>query len=339
MKSFFKAILIITLIVFIWVFRIYTVFKKTPCSSRQRTVVLNIKDNMPMDKIAKRLKKKGLISSAFLFKVMTILEGNETKLKSGEYELRRNMSPEEIMNILKSGEEKKYYITFPEGIRLEEIAEKLEKKHLVKKDEFLSLARNRDFIKSLGIDAISLEGYLFPDTYAFTKRSGARYILRTMVRELKKRITPDDEAKMKSMGMNLHQILTIASMIEKETYLDEEKPIIAAVFYNRLKKGMLLQCDPTVIYAKKKFNSRLYRKDLNYDSPYNTYRYSGLPPGPICNPGEKSIRAALNPADVDYLYFVVAGEGRHKFSKTYSEHLNAVNEYKLSQKQKSNGKL
>jgi len=331
-KTFLKVVLAVLVISGIWGYKIYYVFKSTPYSSNHRTVIVNIKDNMSTEKIAKRLKRKKLISSALLFKVMTVVEDKSTELKSGEYEIRRNMSPEKIMNMLVKGEVRRYSFTFPEGTRIENMAAILEKDGFVDKEEFLKIARDRDFIKSLGIDSISAEGYLFPDTYSFTKQTSARFIIRTMYKKLRKIITPEYEAKMKSMGMTLHDTLTLASLIEKETYLDEERPLVSAVFHNRLKRGMLLQCDPTVIYALKKFSSRLYRKDLKYDSPYNTYLYPGLPPGPICNPGEKSIKAALNPANVDYMYFVVEKEGRHTFSKTYSEHLNAVKKYRLSKR-------
>lgn len=339
MKTFLKVTAVAFLIALIWGYRIYSVFKTAPFSVNPRTVIINIPDNMPTEKIAKRLRRKNVISSALLFKVMAIIKKKTTKLKSGEYEIKRNLSPEKIMDMLVKGEVRHHYFTFPEGTRLEEMAEILAEGGLVSKEEFLNIARDREFIQSLGIDSISLEGYLFPDTYTFTKRTGERFIMRTMVKKLKSVISPEYELKMKSLGMNLHQTLTLASMIEKETYLDDEKNLVSAVFFNRLNKGMLLQCDPTIIYALKKFSTSLSRKDLSYDSPYNTYRYPGLPPGPICNPGEKSIKAALSPSNASYLFFVVSGDGKHKFSRTYSEHLNAVNGYRLSKKLNSNGSL
>jgi len=332
MKKVFLVFLILIIAAVLWSYRIYDIFTKTPISSNPKTAIIEVPEGTSCRKIAAILKDKGVISNAFLFKIMVTLEKKATILKAGEYEIRYNLSPYEIMGLLVKGEARRYYITFPEGITNDYVADRLESKGLINRKLFLSLTRDRKFIKLLGFDAPSLEGYLFPDTYAFTKRSGERFILTTMTDRLKKALTPALQAMMKERNFTLHQTLTLASMIEEEAHLKQEREMVSAVFHNRLHKKMLLQCDPTVMYALKKSSPSITRADLNYNSPYNTYKYTGLPPGPIGNPGEDCIKAALTPAKVGYLFFVVSGNGAHKFSNTYAEHLVAVNNYRMMKK-------
>jgi UPF0755 protein len=195
------------------------------------------------------------------------------------------------------------------------------------------LARDATFIASLGLTVPSLEGYLFPDTYHLPRNLNEQALLTLMVRTLQHHYTAEIETQAERLGLSQHSVLTLASLIEKEARVDEERAQISAVYHNRLQRRMRLQCDPTVIYALGElFDGNIRKPDLNIDSPYNTYRYPGLPPGPIANAGRRSIEAAVAPADVDYLYFVATGEdGRHYFSKTFQEHSQAVRKYQLRQ--------
>ncbi|MCX7634539.1 MAG: endolytic transglycosylase MltG, partial [Syntrophales bacterium] len=196
----------------------------------------------------------------------------------------------------------------------------------------LTLAHDRRFLAALGIKAASAEGYLFPETYRLDRSMTERDIIRVMVRQFWKELTPEMMRRAAEMGMSVHQWVTLASLIGRETGFKGEKPLISAVFHNRLKRGMRLQCDPTVTYNLENFNGVIRRAHLLKDHPYNTYRIPGLPPGPIGNPGRDSLWAALYPAAVNYLYFVAAGDGSHNFSATLSEHRRAVAKYQIQKK-------
>ncbi|MBC7190305.1 endolytic transglycosylase MltG, partial [Candidatus Aerophobetes bacterium] len=227
---------------------------------------------------------------------------------------------------LKEGKVKICKVTVPEGSSSWEIAELLSEKKITNKEEFLILVKSPDYFKKEfpWIEAKhSLEGYLFPDTYYFALEEEPARVIEKFLARFEEKVLP----LCKEKDFSLQQILTMASIVEKETGKDFEKPIIAAVFYNRLKRGMKLMADPTVKYALKDFNRKLTKKDLAFFSLYNTYIFPGLPPGPICNPGIESIKAAISPAEVDYLYFVSRGDGTHKFSRTYTEHLKAIELY------------
>ena len=198
------------------------------------------------------------------------------------------------------------------------------------KDKFIKESRNIEWIDSLNIPSDSLEGYLFPETYHFSKQTSEHKIIHTMVDAFKKRVINQELLdRVQRSGLSLHEIITLASLIEKETGLNEERKHISSVFHNRLRKNMRLQTDPTVIYAINEFNGNIRKKDLNINSPYNTYRYKGLPPGPIASPGLKSITAALNPIKTNHLYFVSRKDGSHHFSSSLEEHNHAVRRYQL----------
>ncbi|MGB9720732.1 MAG: endolytic transglycosylase MltG [bacterium] len=267
------------------------------------------------------------IPAEFLFFLK--ISGKEFSIRSGRYQLQIYKNPIYVINKLIHGGRSDITVTIPEGLTLREIAEILYKKNLIdNQDKFIQLCNDKNFIKDIGLNVSSLEGYLFPDTYSFEQNANAAVIIRKMVENLKNQIkkitiTPVDSLK---------TTVIIASLVEKEARYNEERPIIARVFLNRLKSNRPLESCATVIYAKKLENpnlviTHLLEKDLKFDSPYNTYLHSGLPPSPICSPGINSIKAALSPADVDYLYFVSKGDGYHHFSKTYKEHLQAKEYY------------
>ena len=237
------------------------------------------------------------------------------------------MTPAEILAMLLNGQVVLHPLTIPEGLTIVQIAELASQDGLTDRAEFLRLAKDRAFVASLGIKAETLEGYLYPNTYKFPRAVKAREVLVTMVEQLRQVLGPDLLARMQELKMTMHEVLTLASVIEKETGSGGERSEISAVFHNRLKKHIPLQSDPTVIYGLPAFDGNLHKKDLSSPSPYNTYRVQGLPPGPIANPGFQAIHATLYPSNSSYLYFVSRNDGTHQFSATLIEHNKAVEKY------------
>lgn len=245
-------------------------------------------------------------------------------LKSGEYAIYPFTTPKSLIERIFRGEVIRYVVTVPEGSTIHDVGKRIEDAGLGKSEEVVRLASDPSFAHLLGIPAQTIEGYLFPETYTFTRLDNPETILKTMVRTFWKRFPSEGDKRAKDLGMTIQEIITMASIIEKEAVLDEERPIIAGVFYNRLKKNMPLQSDPTAVYDIPFFKGPVKKEHLLRKTPYNTYVIRGLPPSPICNPGLASIKAALYPAEVPYLYFVSRGDGRHIFSRNYEEHLNAI---------------
>jgi len=294
---------------------------------------VNIPRGSSVTSIASTLHEAGVIKTPILFKLYVKLTGSDSNLHAGTYEFSAGIAMNEVLDKLCKGETKKYSITIIEGWTIKDIAHAItEKPFLADSDvpqEFVRLAHDKKFIKSLNVGEVeSLEGYLFPDTYKVSYPLHAADLIKSMVTRFK------DVWAVVSAGKELHgmtraQIVTLASIVEKETAKPDERPIVAGVMINRLKKGILLQSDPTVIYGIPHFNGNITKEDLRNPHPYNTYIHKGLPPGPICNPGRAALEAAISPADTDYLYFVSKNDGSHYFSKTLSEHLRAVRRYQL----------
>jgi len=275
------------------------------------------------------LHGRGIIRNAFKFNLYARIKGFDKKIKAGEYRLKPSFSPQEILEIMVSGKVHLYKITIPEGYNLVQIAHMMPAAGLGMAKEFLAVANSSALAGEQNIPGDSFEGYLFPDTYHFPKGVSPEKIIQTMVRRFREVFTPAWEKRARERKMNKHQVVTLASIIEKETGAPSERPIISSVFHNRLRKNMRLASDPTVIYGIKDFDGNLTRKDLTTLTPYNTYKIKGLPPGPIANPGAKAIEAALYPVDTAYLFFVSKRDGTHHFSKTYQEHEKAVRKYQL----------
>ncbi len=294
------------------------------------SLIVEIPAHQGVIQVAKRLREAGAIRSSVGFILLAGLRGSAKSLKAGEYEIPQDATTVTILALLESGKVRPHPILFPEGGTLGDLARLLEADGLVKAEEVLRLSRDRAFLQALGVDADSLEGYLFPDTYSFTKGMTAEEILARMAHRLREQVTPEMLAQAQSRGLGLHQLLTLASIIEKEAVEPDERPLISAVFWNRLRLHMPLQADPTVRYAVGKDGRALTREDLKVDSPYNTYRYRWLPPAPIASPGKASIMAALNPAKVNYLYFVSMDDRRHFFSISLDQHNSAVARYRLA---------
>jgi UPF0755 protein len=284
--------------------------------------------------ITAQLQERGLIRSPLKFRIYARFKGYHTRLKAGEYDLSGAMSPRQILDTLEGGKVRLYRITIPEGYHLRQIAQTIDDDGFGPAQDFYRLATDPEVARAEGIEAQTLEGYLFPDTYHFPKGLEQRAIISAMVRRFQEEITDDWRARAREIGLTLHEVVTLASIIEKETGDPAERPLISSVFHNRLKKGMRLETDPTVIYGIKDFNGNLTRKDLRRPTPYNTYVIKGLPPGPIASPGQASLMAALYPAETAYLFFVSRRDSTHQFSTNWRDHNEAVREYQLRRRKK-----
>ena len=281
--------------------------------------------------VARRLEEAGAVRSQWLFVGLAAARGRLRSLKAGEYEFPQGTDPLTVVRYVANGRVRQYPVLHPEGASVAELARALQQAKLASAEDILRLARDPGFLRTLNIrDAQSLEGYLFPDTYHFVKGMRPEEILTRMVQRLRTKLGPEAETRARERGLTLHQTLTLASIVEREAVAPEEARVIAGVFWNRLKRDMPLQADPTVQYAVGKERRTLTRSDLATDHPYNTYRNAGLPPGPIASPGLRAIEAVFDPAPVKYLYFVKLDERRHHFSTTVEEHNQAVARYRAS---------
>lgn len=289
--------------------------------------LLEIPDGAGLRQVAQLLKQNRLIASEQSFVMISKLIGAERQIQTGEYRLDSRMSPIEILSILKLGQVLLHEVTIPEGYTMKQIAQLLNDRELVSNEEFMEKVFDSSLLRNLGLEGDSLEGYLYPETYHFPKHLGSEGIVRTMVDTFFQVYNAELENRARSLSLTRREVITLASIIEKETSMDDERPLVSAVFHNRLKKQIPLQSDPTVIYALPEFDGNLRRQDLLAHSPYNTYRVHGLPRGPIANPGKSSILAALYPESTDYIYFVSKNDGTHYFSTTLAEHNNAVDRY------------
>jgi UPF0755 protein len=288
---------------------------------------------MGLQAIALHLAEEGIIQDPYKFMILTWCRGQGKKIQWGDFELYAGIPPTVLLYYLTTGKTMLKRITIPEGFTLQQIARRLSEENLVDEKEFLASAHDPQFIKALGIDGQSLEGYLFPDTYVFNRGMSSQTIQERMVQRFKEVLTGLQEKEGNSGHLNTKKVVILASIVERESGLQMERPLIASVFYNRLKLGMALQSDPTVIYGIKDFDGDLTKKNLLTSTAYNTYLKPGLPPGPISNPGKDALQAVLLPAESDYLYFVSKNNGSHFFSKNLRDHNRAVARYQLSGKE------
>lgn len=286
-------------------------------------VTFTVEPGASLSRIAGDLTRAEVIDNPALLKLLARARGTDRQLKAGRYHFDRGQSEALTVAMLVQGGDTGERVTIPEGFTLEQIASVYGRESTVDSSEFISLARNGAFIESLGIRASSLEGYLFPDTYDIPWGMPPSEVIRMMVGRLHDILTDEHRKHLNRSEYTLHEVLTMASMVEREAMTAEERPLIAGVLYNRLKMGMLLQCDATVQYSLPEHKDVLLYADLEAQSPYNTYIHYGLPPGPIANPGEGAIMAALYPVKTDYLYYVARGDGSHIFSRTQQEHARA----------------
>jgi UPF0755 protein len=291
-------------------------------------VLVDIPTSSSFLKVTEILNQSGLIKSRPLFYSLAIMKNARSHIRAGEYEFNTSLTPSALIDKLLHGEIKIHQVTIREDLSLREIAAILDREKLINKDDFFELASDKDFLESLNIKADSVEGYLFPETYNLDRSMSTRQIMKIMVNQFWKKVTPEMIKRAGDLRFNLHQLVTFASMIGKEAGTDAEKPMISAVFHNRLKKKMRLQSDPTAVYDLENFNGKVLRSHLKRNSSYNTYIIKGLPPGPIANPGVTSLKAVLYPASVKHLYFVSKKDGTHYFSTSFDEHIQAINRYK-----------
>ena len=299
-----------------------------PMNDDTHLQIFEVESGMTLKRVAQKLSTQKLIRSASAFQAIGLIQNKQKLIMVGEYHISSSMLPVEILQRITSGKTVLYPVTIPEGYRITEIANLLEEQGLANKEIFLQQSKNLKLIEGVPVD--SLEGYLFPETYNFSKSTSEATIIKKMVDTFKEKVWKKKyHDRAIDLGFSFHEIITLASLIEKETGRDSERKQISSVFHNRLKKNMRLQTDPTVIYAITNFDGNIRKHDLNIDSPYNTYRHKGLPPGPIANPGIKSIVSALYPANTSHLYFVSRQDGSHKFSATLNEHNRAVQKYQL----------
>jgi UPF0755 protein len=282
--------------------------------------------------IASRLADAEVIRNRYAFVALTAGRGHIRHLKAGEYEIPRDASMLDVVDLLASGRVRQHVVLYPEGATVAELARALEADRLASAQDVLRAASDDHLRRTLGVTGPSLEGYLFPDTYQFVRGMSVEEMLSRMVQRLRTKLTPELVERARARGLDVHQLLTLASIIEREAVEPGEQRLISAVFWNRLRLDMPLQADPTVQYAVAKERRALTRVDLATDHPYNTYAHRGLPPGPIASPGLGAIEAALDPAPVKYLYFVARDDRRHHFSTTVTEHNAAVARYRLSRR-------
>ncbi len=302
----------------------------TPVSDFSRpiqTTTIEVPEGMTLRQLAARLEREQLIRSQMAFLLLGKLMAADRHIKVGEYAVHAGMRPGNMLTEFLSGHVVLYQVTIPEGYTIVELAQVFAQQGVADPEALIALAHDREFIRSLNVEAASLEGYLFPNTYKFARRTKPKEVLKEMVEGLWTVFTPELRQRAQDIHMTPHQVLTLASVIEKETGVAQERELISSVFHNRLRLGIPLQSDPTVIYGLEYFDGNIRKKDLDSKSPYNTYRVRGLPPGPIANPGLGSIKAALYPAPTRNLYFVSRNDGTHQFSPTLAEHNRAVDKY------------
>ncbi len=280
--------------------------------------------------VARELEAAGLVRSRLALEGLGRLLGVAHELRSGEYELSGRLSPREILERLVEGRVRTLEVVVPEGLAAAEIARRLEESGLARTEAFLAVVREPGLPAALGVEGASLEGYLFPETYELARGLDPHEIARTFVAEFL-RVWTEIEPDAGALGLSMLETVTLASIVEKETGVADERPLIASVFHNRLARGMRLESDPTTIYGIPGFDGNLRRTDLeDAKNPYNTYRIPALPPGPIANPGAAALRAVVKPARSEYLYFVSRNDGTHVFSRSYHDHATAVHRHQRS---------
>lgn len=295
----------------------------TSATPRDETLQYTVEPGMTLSEVADQLEAEGVVRHAGLFKLLGRYKGAEHGIHAGRYEIEPGMDANEILAMLKTGGITYNLVTVPEGLTIPETAGTLRARIGVDSTSFVGLSSDSALTRTLGFETPTLEGYLFPATYNLYAEMSAEDIIKDMTARYQRTITEEYRQRAEELGYSMHEVVTLASIIEQEAMVDDERAIISGVFHNRLRRGMLLEADPTVQYGIGRPNMRLYRKHLSDPSPYNTYVHAGLPPGPICSPGAASIHAALYPQEVPYLFFVARGDGRHIFSTTNREHNEA----------------
>ncbi|MBU2437762.1 MAG: endolytic transglycosylase MltG [Acidobacteria bacterium] len=330
----FVLIILIVLLTGVSAFLFFSSFNKVPEGSPEN-VIFTIDPGKSASSVADDLRKRGIIEQKWPFLIGYRLYFSAVTIKAGEYSFDLPLPPRRILEMITQGKTNLYSLTIHEGLTRREMAPQVAEQLQIDSDRFIEESGKIRLLNGWDSEALNLEGYLFPETYHLPAGSSAREVVSAMVAQFKRIFSPDWKKRAEELGLSIRDVVILASLIEKETAVEDERTLVSAVFHNRLRRNMKLDCDPTIIYALKEqdsFDGNLRKRDLQWDHPFNTYKRAGLPPGPIANPGKNSLLAALYPADVDYLYFVSKNDGRHHFSTSYREHVNAVNEYQRKKK-------
>jgi UPF0755 protein len=309
-------------------------YARTPMGTGTGDRTVRIPTGTGFQAVCDLLVEQGLVNDPWRFKLLARVRGLDKQLKAGNYRLSADLSPEELLAALVSGREHLHRLTIPEGYNLVQIAAAVAAAGFGEAEAFLQMVRDPAVAKGHDLPGTTLEGYLFPDTYLFPTETDHAVIVASMVKRFREQFTSQWRARADELKMSVHEVVTLASIIEKETGDPKERPLISSVFHNRLKKGMRLETDPTVIYGIADFDGNLKRKHLRTYTPYNTYKIKGLPPGPIASPGARALEAALYPAESEYLYFVSRKDTTHQFSTNIEDHNAAVRKYQLRRKGK-----
>ena len=328
-KNMMIAIVVLGFLVVSYLAVSFTLFLYSPASLNKDEVIIDIPSGTTFRAVTHMLFDAKLLKSEKKFLILARLRHAGSKIKSGELRFYKNMNPLEVLDNLINGIPVLYSFTVPEGFNSYQIAQMLEEKAIIKHaSDFLTASKDKNLIKELGVKSDSMEGYLFPDTYTVEKVRDVKTLIRLMYKKYRQTVTPQLVEKAHELGFTEHEIITLASIIEKETGAVDERKKVASVFYNRIKKGMRLQSDPTTIYGMWDiYRGNLSKDDLQRYTAYNTYKIFGLPPGPIASPGKDSIMAALYPEKTNYLFFVSRNDGTHTFTEDYGNHQRAVNKF------------
>jgi len=329
LRTTISVILFLAISSFICFFLDLSQYAKKPADASSGKMVVIIQPGQGLNATIEQLFKKGIIKYRLKFKLYAILKGHDKNLQAGEYHLSASMPPAIILEFLVNGKVNLHKITIVEGYNLHQIADIVAKAGFASRTDFYAASTDASFVHKECIDAETFEGYLFPETYYFPKVVTPEKIISTMVDRFRSVFTAKWKKRAEKLGLSIHQVVTLASIIEKETGAPFERPIISSVFHNRLKKGMRLEADPTVIYGIKNFNGNLTRKHLTTWSPYNTYKIKGLPIGPIACPGAMAIEAALYPDNTRFIFFVSKRDTTHKFTTNLKDHNKAIRKYQL----------
>jgi UPF0755 protein len=298
-----------------------------PHGTGEQVMLIRLPSGTTLTAIAHDLEGGQIIGSARAFTLYGRLRGAQTRLQAGTYQVSDGLPPAEILRRMMAGEVYAERFAVPEGYSIHQLAEMLRERKLLDPEDFLAACRDRTLLAEFGIAAASAEGYLFPSTYDLAPGSTAEAAVRPMLQKFRQVFDDRFAPRLAGQGLSRHQLVTLASLVEKEARVPEERPLIASVFHNRLRRGMPLQSDPTAVYGLRAFGGTVTASDVRRRTPYNTYVIRGLPPGPIGNPSAEALEAALNPASTPYLYFVARQDGTHFFSATLDEHNKGVTRY------------
>jgi peptidoglycan lytic transglycosylase G len=326
-RRFLRLGLLVGLLVFAVAFYLYFRLEHPRRPKSPGEAVVFFPSGTPTSEIFHRLADERVVSPAWLAEIWYRLAESATPLQAGEYRFSRPAPLSEVIARMARGDVVRHTIVVPEGLTAVETFELFWSRGISRPEAFQRAFMNPELIASVARGAPDLEGFLFPDTYVVTRSTSARQIVESMLANFRRHFTPEMRERAAAMNVSIRDAVTLASIVQKETSLAQEAPVIAGVYWNRLRRRMRLQADPTVAYAMKrdaKWTGILYRSDYGYPSTFNTYLYGGLPPGPICNPGAAALRAAVTPTSTDYLYFVADRTGGHTFSRTFEEHLDAI---------------